>query len=80
MAAGRSQADQHIAFGHIAVVQHAALFHDAGGIAGQVVFIFSIQAGHFGSFAADQGTAGLLAAFYHAFDDFGGALGYIFCP
>ena len=77
MAAGGGKADEDIARFHAVAGQDLALFHDAGGVTGQVVFIFGIDAGHLSGLAADQGTAGLLAALDHALDDLGGALGHV---
>ena len=56
-----------------AAVDDALFFDHADGEARQVVFAFGIHAGHFGSFAADEGTAGFFAALGDTFNDVGSA-------
>ena len=62
MGTAGGQGDQGIPFANLAAVDDLALFHHADAETGDVVIFPFIHARHFGSFTADQGTAGLFAA------------------
>src|SRR4029079_803200 len=55
-----------------AAVDDAGFFDDTDGESGKIVFAVAVHAGHFGGFAADQRTTGLLASAGDAFDHLGG--------
>ena len=67
-AAGR-QRDHRVARLHRFVVNDLRLVHQTGAVAGQIVFVLGIEAGHLGGLAADQRRAGLHTALAHALDD-----------
>ena len=67
-AAGR-KGKHDVAGTHILLAKNAGLVHNAGRIAGKVILVFGIEAGHFSGLAADQRRAGLHAAVANAFDD-----------
>ena len=75
--AGGGQSEDDVAFLHGLVVDDGGFIHDAGGIAGQVVFIFGVEARHLRGLAADEGSSRLPAAVRHALDDLGDALGHV---
>ena len=72
MRATGGKAQQHVAGLNGLAVDDAFLLDHADAESGQVVLALRVHAGHFRGFAADQGAAGLLAAFGDAADDVGG--------
>src|SRR5690606_18536551 len=70
--AGRGQGDQRVTGGDFRTVDDFALFYHADAETGQVVVFAFIHAGHLGSLAAHQGTAGQFAAGADAGDHGGG--------
>ena len=77
MDAGGGDADQGVAGGYILSGDQVFPVYDADRETGQVIFILGIKAGHFRCLAADQGSAGLIAAVTDALDDLGDLFGII---
>ena len=69
MNAGRCQAEDDIARGHAAAVDHRVALHRAHGEPGKIVVARRVHARHLGRLAAHQRAAGLAAAFGNARDD-----------
>ena len=75
--AGGGNADQDVAGGDLLSGDQVLPVHDADRETGQVILILGIKAGHFRRLAADQGSAGLIAAVTDALDDLGDLFGII---
>jgi hypothetical protein len=76
MQAIRGQAQEDVSDFHLFAGDDLVFFDDAKDKAGEVVFALRVEAGHFGSFAANQGAAIVLAGFGDAFDHFLRHLGF----
>src|SRR5690606_25007894 len=74
MGAGGAQCQQHIARLDTAAVEYAVFFHNADAETGQIVILAVVHAGHFRGFAADQRTAGQLAALADTLNHAGGGI------
>ncbi len=77
MEAGGGEGQEDVPFLDVFGVGDLGLFHDAYGKAGDVVFVFGVEAGHFSGFSADEAGAGLDAALGHALDDGGDPVGVV---
>ena len=75
------QAQKHVAGLNLVTGNHFALLNYANTEACDIVFAFGVEAGHFGSFAADKSTAAFLAGIGNTLNDVGNLLGInlIYC-
>ena len=74
MRPARGETEHHVARNDGPPVDDPVLLNDTDAESSEVVLALRIHAGHFGRFAADQGTAGHFATFGDALDDVRGDL------